>query len=99
MTHEPTIHIVDDNEAGFNMLASVVGEVYPRVKTYASAREFLASRQVGETGCLLLDVCMPDMDGFELYKELKACGIFLSVIHDRPWRHKDGRSSNKRRCP
>ena len=50
------------------------------MKTYASAREFLASLQVGETGCLLLDVYMPDMDGFELYKKLKARGIFLSVI-------------------
>ena len=80
MTHEPTIHIVDDNEACLNMLANVVGAVYPRVKTYASAREFLASQQAAETGCLLLDVCMPDMDGFELHKELKARGTILSVI-------------------
>jgi FixJ family two-component response regulator len=50
------------------------------VRTFASAREFLAGYPAGQPGCLIADVRMPEMSGLELYEELKRRSIDLPVI-------------------
>jgi FixJ family two-component response regulator len=44
------------------------------VSTFASAAEFLRSRQLDETSCVITDVRMPDMSGVELQTVLRDQG-------------------------
>jgi FixJ family two-component response regulator len=55
------------------------------VSTFASAAEFLSSRQLDETSCVITDVRMPDMSGVELQTVLRNQGrrtpfIFITAF-------------------
>ena len=80
MTPEPTVFVVDDDEAVRRFLSGLIASVGLRIEAYASAREFLDACDPDRPGCLLLDIRMPDMSGLELQKELKSRGIHLPVI-------------------
>ena len=51
-----------------------------RVKAFSSGRQFLDSYRPGETGCLVLDVRMPEMDGLALQQTLRERKIRLPII-------------------
>lgn len=58
-----------------------------RSRAFASAEAFLASDAAGEAGCLVLDVQLEGMTGFELYEHLRATAtarpvIFMSGVDD-----------------
>lgn len=80
MTIEKTVYVVDDDEAIRRFLRGLIRSVGLRVETYATAQEFLDVYQAGSSGCLLLDIRMPDMSGLELQAELKRREIDLPVI-------------------
>lgn len=50
------------------------------VETYSSAMDFIKTYYPGRSGCLVLDVRMPGMDGLELQAYLAEQGINLPVI-------------------
>jgi FixJ family two-component response regulator len=66
------ISIVDDDPAIREALKSLMRSVRFEVDTYGSAEEFLASANVDQTQCLILDVYLPGMNGYELQARLKA---------------------------
>ena len=80
MSAEPTVFVVDDDDAVRRFLGGLIASVNLAVETYPSAQEFLAAYQPGRPGCLLLDMRMPGMSGLELQKELAERAIELSVI-------------------
>jgi two-component system, LuxR family, response regulator FixJ len=51
-----------------------------RVETFASAEDFLASERLSDTECLILDVYLPGMSGFELQEHLNAQRNEIPVI-------------------
>lgn len=73
-TQEPTVFIVDDDEAVARGLRWLIETVQLPVQTYASAREFLDAYDPAHPGCVLLDVRMPGMSGLELQQRLAARG-------------------------
>jgi FixJ family two-component response regulator len=50
------------------------------VRTFGSAREFLAAGPRDAEGCVVLDFHMPEMNGLELQREMNNAGISLPVI-------------------
>ena len=64
------VSIVDDDESVRESLPDLLKECGFAVEAFASAEEFLASDSVGQTRCLILDMCMPGMSGPDLQKEL-----------------------------
>ena len=50
------------------------------VRCFASAEEFLAQFDAARPGCLLTDVRMPGMGGFELHEELRRRGHEIPVV-------------------
>jgi FixJ family two-component response regulator len=55
------------------------------VSTFASAAEFLSSRRLDETSCVITDVRMPDMSGVELQTVVRNQGrrtpfIFITAF-------------------
>src|SRR5580692_9247437 len=67
----PLVSVVDDDESVRESLPDLLRELGFAAQAFSSAEEFLASRYVDKTRCLLLDVAMPGMSGPELQKELK----------------------------
>ena len=68
---EPTVFIVDDDQAVRDSLVFFLEFEGMNVETYASAQDFLESVQSSRSGCLLLDVSMPGMSGLELQQVLE----------------------------
>ncbi len=80
MNPEPTVFIIDDDEAVRRFLSGLIASVGLRVETYASAQEFLDADEPSQPGCLLLDIRMPGMSGLELQKELASRNIRIPII-------------------
>ena len=50
------------------------------VDIFASAAEFLASPRLAETACLIADIHMPAMTGYELHRRLVDTGQAIPTI-------------------
>jgi len=74
------IHLIDDDEAVRRSASFMLRTSGYLVKTYVSGVEFLEIAHEATPGCVLLDVRMPEMDGLEVQKALKAQGVLLPVI-------------------
>ena len=64
------VTVVDDDESVRESLPDLLREFGFDAEAFSSAKAFLDSNVVGDTGCLLLDVAMPGMSGPELQQEL-----------------------------
>lgn len=74
------IFVVDDDGSVRKALRRLLSAMGYEVQTFASAAEFLGATPVERTGCLILDVHMPGMDGLRLQQELNSLGSRLPVI-------------------
>jgi len=74
------ISVVDDDESIRESLPDLLREFGFAAHTFASAEEFLASDDVDQTDCLILDIAMPGMSGPELQRELTIRGIRIPII-------------------
>jgi len=77
---EPTVYIVDDDDAVRDSLAWLLSSVKLPVRAFASAEEFLDALDPVPTGCVLIDVRMPGTSGLQLQEILKDRAANLSVI-------------------
>lgn len=77
---QPTVFVVDDDEAMRSSLKWLIESVGLRVECHASAEEFIGSYYPGRSGCLLLDVRMPGMSGLELQEYLHNHEITIPII-------------------
>ncbi len=80
MTNNPTVFVVDDDEAVRSSLRWLIESTGQAVETYASAADFLTAYGGGRPGCLLLDVRMPQMGGLDLQKKLTEHPIPIPII-------------------
>ncbi|MGH9323183.1 MAG: response regulator transcription factor [Vicinamibacteria bacterium] len=74
-----TVYVVDDEPAIRHSLEVLLRAVHLHVQTFASASEFLAA-PITCPACLLLDIRMPEIDGFALYKRIAGTDHDLPVI-------------------
>ncbi|MEJ7928077.1 response regulator FixJ [Sphingobium sp. AN641] len=79
MTTQP-IYIVDDDDAIRRSLSFMLKTGGHAVRSFSGGADFLKDVAGLEPGCVLLDVRMPDIDGLEVQRELRARGILLPVI-------------------
>lgn len=80
MANDRLIHVIDDDEAVRASLAFVLDSADHIARTYASARHFLEACDASTGGCVVTDVRMPEMNGLELIREIRARGLALPVI-------------------
>ncbi len=76
----PMIAIVDDDEAVRNATKTLIRSLGYRTATFSSAEEFLNSKGLHETSCLISDVQMPGLNGIELQDRLTAGGYRIPII-------------------
>jgi len=77
------VHVVDDDTAVRRSLAMLLRSTGHRVETYASAEALLegaGAEQGLESGCIVLDVRMPGMDGLSLMEVLSQRDVSLPVV-------------------
>jgi FixJ family two-component response regulator len=75
-----TVIIVDDDALVRRSLEVTLSLAGFRVLQFASAEQFLAHIGPGQSGCVLLDMNMPGMDGLTLQEELSSRRSLMSVI-------------------
>src|SRR5580658_904947 len=74
------ISIVDDDASIREALKSLMRSVRFSVDAFGSAEEFLASERSDDTACLILDLYLPGMNGFELQERLNIEGSRIPII-------------------
>lgn len=77
---QPTVYVVDDDEAVRSSLKLLLKSVGRPVADFPSASAYLAAYQFERPGCLILDIRMPGMSGLELQDQLNARGAIVPVI-------------------
>jgi FixJ family two-component response regulator len=80
MTTAPSVFVVDDDLSVRRGLERLLRSVGYRVETFGSALDFLERGDVDEEGCLVLDIRMPGLSGFDLQQMLIARGSRLPII-------------------
>jgi len=84
------VFIVDDDPSVGKSLVRLLGSFGHQAEVHLTASAFLQARKPEQTpSCLLLDLKMPDMDGFALQERLlqEACSmpvVFMSAYGDIP---------------
>jgi len=81
--HSPaTVFLVDDDASVRKALTRLIKSAGYQVQSFASAREFLDTHvvEVAEKACLILDISMPGLNGFDLQKELDTSSAILPII-------------------
>jgi FixJ family two-component response regulator len=76
----PRISIVDDDASIREALKSLMRSVRFDVRAFESAEEFLASEHFQDTACLILDLYLPGMNGFELQDRLNVQNSNIPII-------------------
>jgi FixJ family two-component response regulator len=88
MNGVPIIAIVDDDASVRRSLLRVVRSAGYAGETFASAREFLAWLPHGQAACLLLDIHMNDLSGFDLHDRLRLPIVFITGHDDASTRER-----------
>jgi len=76
----PQIYVVDDDLSVREALGSLIRSAGLSVRTFALAQEMLASLRNELPNCLVLDIQLPDINGFELQQELATKDIQIPII-------------------
>ena len=74
------ISVVDDDQSIRNSLRRLLRSTGFEVMIFPSALEFLYQGPLHKHGCVIVDVCMPEMDGLDLQKRLSDSGVSLPVV-------------------
>lgn len=84
----PVVSVVDDDASVRESLEALLANTGYRTEVFASAEAFLAHPAPRLTGCLVLDVNLPDLDGLELQKRLASQDalpiVFITGYGDIP---------------
>ena len=76
----PVVHLVDDDAAIRRSAGFMLKTSGYQVQAYESGVELLKQAGGLKTGCILLDIRMPGMDGLEVQQALQEKGVTLPVI-------------------
>ena len=81
MDANPTVYVIDDDQAARESVVALVGLKGIKAQAFASAEEFLEQFDAAEAaGCLVVDVRMAGMSGIELLQHLQSRRSTLPVI-------------------
>lgn len=74
------VYIVEDDEAVRDSIELMMESVGQAAKAYPDAQEFLDEYSSSMSGCIVMDVRMPGMNGMELHRRLNELGCNMPII-------------------
>lgn len=74
------VYLVDDDFSVRDSLSLLIESTGQAVRCFESADDFLGNFDPDQTGCLILDVRMPNMTGLELQEELARRDFAIPII-------------------
>lgn len=77
---DPCIAVVDDEASVRTMLGRLLRLADYQVAAFAGGEEFLASLAESRPDCVILDVHMPGLSGFDVQSRLRAAHIHVPVV-------------------
>jgi FixJ family two-component response regulator len=84
----PLIAVVDDEASVRVALQRLIRAAGLNVKTFPSGIEVLEFMQSQQPDCIVLDLHMPNVNGFEVQRRMAECGMHVPVVvitgHDSP---------------
>jgi FixJ family two-component response regulator len=80
VTDHQTVFVVDDDHSVRRSLARLLRAAGYRAESFSSAADFLMHLPGDAPACVLIDVRMPDVSGFDLFEHLQKRCPGLPVI-------------------
>ena len=80
MPASQVVHVIDDDVDVRQSLAFLLSTAGLPVRVHESAVAFLEALPAADDGCIVTDVRMPDIDGLELQRRLRAQGNSMPVV-------------------
>lgn len=80
MSPEGCVIIVDDDDAVRQSLMFSLALEGFQVRAFRNGEELLAERELPARACLVIDYCMPSLDGLSLVGRLRQSAIALPAI-------------------
>jgi FixJ family two-component response regulator len=77
---EPIVFVIDDDPLMLGGLSSLFRSIGLRVEAFTSATELLQHPLPAVPSCLVLDIRLPRLSGFDLQAELNRLGIKIPII-------------------
>ena len=74
------VYVIDDDESVRKALKRLLRSADVGVETFSSAEEFLSNSRQGQDACIVMDIRMPGLTGFDLQKRLLSQGVRIPVI-------------------
>ena len=76
----PTVFIIDDDRGMRKAIQDLVESVGLCAESFANGQEFLNGKRSSGPSCLVLDVRLPQMSGFDFQRQLAEKGTQIPVI-------------------
>lgn len=77
---EPIVYVIDDDVSIREGLARLLRSVGLRAELFTSANELMQHKLPAVPCCLILDVRLPGLSGFELHAELNRSNIRIPIV-------------------
>jgi len=89
----PVLIVVEDDQDMRHALERVLAEAGFDIRSYGSGEEFFAAGAAAGAACLVVDIRLPGISGFDLLRRLGADdtrppAVLISALDDRTTRHR-----------
>jgi FixJ family two-component response regulator len=74
------VYVIDDDESVRRAIGRLLRSAHLNVETFASGEDFLCNPREGQNACILIDIRMAGLTGFDLHQRLLSEGIQIPVI-------------------
>ena len=74
------VYVIDDDESVRKALKRLLRSADLDVEMFSSAEEFLSNPRQDQDACILIDIQMPGLTGFDLQKRLLSQQVRIPVI-------------------
>ncbi|MFA9273997.1 MAG: response regulator transcription factor [Candidatus Aquirickettsiella gammari] len=81
MSEKALVHIIEDDESLSKALARLLSAAGYRALVYGTAHDFLTQLATLESGCILLDMNLPGINGMQLHEQLRAQSNRMPLIY------------------